>query len=545
VFASFWRALVPIEKRVLIAVIALHLFAVSLPYLWALAVAPPGYEYSGLLYNPDDQNVHLSWARQSAEGHLFVRDLFTTESLQSGERPLFFNALTTLIGVLSLTGLPLVVAYHALRLVFAIIALLAIYALSTRLSDDRGVRIVALLLAAFSSGAGFLAPIFPGHIFMDRPDNPGFPMMPEAFTFASSFIFTLDIAAMALLLIVYLATLVAHGNDDSRQKKRATLIAFFAALLLSNIHTYDAIPLIIALLIWTALTGVRAHWKVSGAIVLGALLPIAYQLFVFRGSEEFRIKALTMTHAPPFFDVLLSYGLLIPLAVVGGVLGWRSINAAQRRAARLLVCWALVTLLCGYAPVSFARKMIEGLHLPLCLLAALGLVALMPRLSTTILRSAAIAGVLALCSVSSFQFVAWCLDNARDNNVSRARVLMPPLYLTTGDADALRFLQKNSEPRSSAVLCLPFLGNYVPRETGRFAYIGHWAETLHFQEKLGEAGRFYSGQMEAAEARKWLRRNRIHFVLIGAYEKQLNARLPLKLPVAFEQNGTTIYAVPF
>src|SRR5687767_3267215 len=71
------------------------LLMVSLPYLWAWAVAPQGYSYGGLLYNVDDQNVHLAWARQAAEGQWFFRDLFTSEGLSGGERPLFFNLFAT------------------------------------------------------------------------------------------------------------------------------------------------------------------------------------------------------------------------------------------------------------------------------------------------------------------------------------------------------------------------------------------------------------------------------------------------------------------
>ena len=41
---------------------------------------PDGFEYFRLLYNPDDQNVHLAWARQAAQGRFFFRDLFTTRA---------------------------------------------------------------------------------------------------------------------------------------------------------------------------------------------------------------------------------------------------------------------------------------------------------------------------------------------------------------------------------------------------------------------------------------------------------------------------------
>ncbi len=110
------------------------------------------------------------------------------------------------------------------------------------------------------------------------------------------------------------------------------------------------------------------------------------------------------------------------------------------------------------------------------------------------------------------------------------------------DQQALQFLEK--QPRGKVVLSLPFIGNYVPRETGQTAFAGHWAETLHFQKKLGPVLRFYTGQMSATEAKNWLRENHINFVLVGSYETQLGTRLPLKLPVVYEKDGATIYAAP-
>ncbi|HEX8832786.1 MAG TPA: hypothetical protein VF719_01235, partial [Abditibacteriaceae bacterium] len=79
------------EKRRFAFVACALLLLISLPYLWAWTTTPDGFSYRGLLYNPDDQNVHLAWAKQAQEGHFFFRDLFTTENLGNDERPLFNN----------------------------------------------------------------------------------------------------------------------------------------------------------------------------------------------------------------------------------------------------------------------------------------------------------------------------------------------------------------------------------------------------------------------------------------------------------------------
>ncbi len=548
-----------IERRRLKAVLAAMLLAVSLPYVWAALIAPPGWEYSGLLYHATDQNVHLAWMRQARDGHFFFRNLFTTESLTSGERPLFNNLFCWLLGVLSaLTRLPLVVVYHAARLLFAALALRWFYGLCALLTDDRRVRLTALCLAAFSTGAGWMAPAFPGRNFMDRAGH-GL-MMPEAFTFTSALVYPLFIASMALLPLIYGLVLRAQTTGRARY----AVAAGGAAALLGNIHTYDVLPLGATLLLWAAWSALHkdapgvaslpasgiARWAAPLAVVLCAALPVLYQVLVFRNSREFQIKALTPTPAPALPDMALSYGPLLLLAVVGALALRRDRHAA------LMTLWAAVTLACIYAPVSFARKMIEGVHLPLCFLAAAGLIRLLTRLAErppqrssppmqAVVPRLIVSAFVALMSVSSLQFVLWCLDNAQDNNrADTAQHLGPPLYLSPGDAAALRFLDGSTQPRDRAVLCLPMLGNYVPRATGHIVYLGHWAETLHARAKRGEVSNFYSGQMTPAQASAWLRRNHIGYVVIGFYEKQRGTTLPLPLPLIHSTADTAIYAVP-
>jgi hypothetical protein len=114
------------EKWGVAAIILLLLVAISLPYEVAATtppldgLTPPGAVYSGLLSSPDDQNVHLAWARQARDGAWRFRDLFTHESLST--RPLFTNAYSLLLGWMARV-MPLIWAYHLLRLICAALML--------------------------------------------------------------------------------------------------------------------------------------------------------------------------------------------------------------------------------------------------------------------------------------------------------------------------------------------------------------------------------------------------------------------------------------
>jgi hypothetical protein len=516
----------------------LHALAIALPYAWAAGLVPDGAVWGGLLFSPDDQNVHLAWARQAAQGQLFVRDVFTTENLSDGSRPLFFNALTFLIGSLSrLTTLDVVWIYHAVRVASAVLGLYALHALSKRWSGDWRVRLSTVALAAFAGGAGWLASLLPqvlgSRVLIDRPD--GSLMMPEAWGFASNFAFALNAASILLLCVIYERLGRAREGD-----KKALSVAAMAALLLSNIHTYDAIPLVVIIAIAAFLEArgagkekARGIWKPSLIVIAAALLPIAWQVLVYANSAEFRLKAQTPTPAPPIWDLLLSYSPLFILAVVGLISMRRGGGQVLGEGKYLPVAWAVATVVLIYAPVSFARKMIEGLHLPLCFLAALGLTALLSKLKNPVRRVAWVGAVFVL-SLSMVKFALWCVgENWADNN--RSRGLMPPLYIAQSDARALAFIdeQPTRAKYLRAALCLPKVGSYVPRATGASTFAGHWAETLNLEGrngKLAQAIRFYEGGLSTSEAGDWLAKNHIRWVLEGPYEKAAGSNIAARYP---------------
>ena len=222
-------------------------------------------------------------------------------------------------------------------------------------------------------------------------------MMPEGFAFPSLFIFPLNAAALALLALVYLCVFRAQ-----RGEKRALWIGFSAAFLLSNVHTYDALPLGATLLLWALFCGLKDKKTALAPLLIacGALPPLLYQFFVFKNSTEFQLKAITVTAPPPLPDVLLSYAPLLLLALYGA---W---TLRKNQTARLLMLWSLVTLVSIYAPVSFGRKMIEGFHLPLCFFAAAAVFELLKNQTALLqrgfglgLRLVAMPFVAAICRV--------------------------------------------------------------------------------------------------------------------------------------------------
>lgn len=533
------------ERRAAGFVLLVFLLAMTLPYALAPLLLPSGSVWGGLLGSADDQNVHLMWARQARDGAFFFRDLFTTESLTSGQKPLFFNVLPALMGVLArLFGCDVVFPYHFARVALAAWALWQCHQLFVAATEGAQkwsrARVLALALLCFSTGAGFFAPLSPSRVWIDRPDG-SFPLMPEAFFALSGLFYPLNIASFGLLALLFRLML----------EKRGAFPAFVAAALLGNIHTYDALPLLLTATLWAlwqAKNRDGAAARIALAAIAGALLPVVYQLIVFRGSEEFRVKALTVTAPPDALSMLLNWS---PLLILGafGLPKWRELPAT-----RLLLLWIVAVFALVYAPTSvfsFARKMLEGVQIPLVFLAALGLSQLVARFSSPLLRRGIAGLVLGALLISPAQFGAWLWQNTLENNASRWRVLMPPLALSRGDAAALRFLDARRD--AGAVLCLPFLGSYVPRAAAHWTYAGHWAETLRFGSKFPLVARFYRGQMARDEALLWLRQNRIRWVIEGQFERSLSGGVSMGTQLGLRPlfrahdapNGiTTVFAAP-
>jgi len=516
-----WREIAPVMLWAL-AIVALT----ALPYLWAINRAPDGMQFQGFIWGVDEGNVYLAWIRQASEGRVLLRNQYTTLP----QEPRFLNVFLLALGrATAWTGRHPAVIFHAARLAGGLLLLVCIYLLAAFLSRSRAVRWATLGLASLGSGLGWLAAIWARSLpeYMPPPLRPpdyapapphAWQVMPESVTFLSLLLNPLFVWSMAVMCLVLIAAALAVERGGLRWAALAGVLL----LVVGNMHTYDVFVLNGAIILYFALMVLlrradlrRAAGQFAVMFAIGLPAPV-WAWWTAQQDPAYLEKIITKTLSPPPLDLAVGYGIVLLLAISGAAYAIR----ARREQPRLLlpVCWVAANLPLLYAPVSFQRKMAEGLHIPLCALAAIGLVMVIaPRLASAPRGIAPAPGALpagqrrklaaraagpsparlallviaavVLTMPSNALFVAGCLDNVATNNRALLHVLQPPIYLSFDEVRALEFLGREAD-EGDVVLCSSLTGSYVPPRARCLVFAGHWAETLHFDDAAKFVGRF-------------------------------------------------------
>jgi len=562
-------------RRHLFLLITAIVLTTWLPYIFGWWLTPPETRYFWLIYNPDDQNVHLMWARQAMEGKFFFHDLFTTEPHPG----LFTNLFSLALGwFCRLTGISLHFGYQVFRTLVAVAFLLTAHWFSGFFLRNDHSRLWLLLLIGFSSGFGWVLVLFwwltgqrPSFFFVDVSPELN---MPEANSFLSMTVAPL--AALGVTLVMgSLGCLLASTEVEPKRSYRSLALSILLGMLVVNVHTYAAIPMLIAVFLWQALqiVTVRRVNLRELATVLLFVFPVALllggQAFLFSRDPAFAQKAATPTLTPSPVTLIGSYGFIALGAILGLPAAWRKAKSGEK-GWTLLLAWTIAIIVSIYLPVSFQRKMIEGLHVSLCFLTALAFeewakrfdekqrrdkghgmrdeagraksqrtdlkgqfaTQTPSRISSTRPLSPApcptwsILALILLTVPSQIAFFAlngyWLVHNnlIYDTrfNPPYSRMLMPPYYLSQNHLRLFDWLERNTRP-DEAVLCHPMLGNYLPVLTGRKVFVGHWAETLNFVEKLKVATAVWKGLIPVEEAKRLFRQHRIRYALETDFER--------------------------
>jgi hypothetical protein len=247
----------------------------------------------------------------------------------------------------------------------------------------------------------------------------------------------------------------------------------------------------------------------------------------------------TDTFSPPAWEYALGFGIVGALAAVGFCLMW------NRRApfGRLLLIWALVQAALLYAPVSFQRRFVEGLQLPLSIAASVALVWIARRAfkgHAAARRKVFLFFAIAFASLTNFGFVIGQMVALGAGSGSTD----PRRYLQADLVAAFDWLRANSE--RDAVLFSSYLtGNVAPSMTGLRVFLGHYAQTLHSDSKGAQVTAFYTGALTDEAARKLFAAHRVRYVVYGQFEREISSGFapPNWLTLAYRNSDVEIFEV--
>jgi hypothetical protein len=466
-----------------------------------------------MLHNIDDSAVYLSWMKQVAQGQFFQENRFCIEPQKS----VLFNIWFLILGVLSkVTGGPL--AYHLGRLVGVGGLVFAVAGLAQSIFEDAKHQRLAIVFTCLASGFGYL---FGG--FSTARGFTGQPIdlfQPEISVFQVSVYSSLFAPALALIVVAVSNWIRAESSHSTKD----AILAGIATALLGNIHSYDVLHVMLAVICIRVTNDViqqrfQLHtWLLALGAGVIALPTTAWVFYATRVDPLFAARADTDTRTAAIHWVLIGFGIALPLAIVA------VINAIKVRdlPKLYLAAWFVGALLSSQLPFAFQRKMLMGAQIPLAMLAVAGLLDVAKKLSGDFPKI--LIGTAVLLALPTNVF--WVQDALSKLPANAGSTQMRP-YLTTSEDDALKWLGRNgkaidvvlvgpdptSHLRFPGVALMPHLSVYVPAIAGLTVFDGHWSETINYGAKITSTVRFFDASTSDDVRREILLQNRIRFVL--------------------------------
>ncbi|MCP4422308.1 MAG: hypothetical protein GY805_37340, partial [Chloroflexi bacterium] len=185
------------------------------------------------------------------------------------------------------------------------------------------------------------------------------------------------------------------------------------------------------------------------------------------------------TLAAPWPHYLLAFGPMLLLAIL---FYWK--QPSDRPRFTVLWSWVITAVLLLYSPLNAQRRFIQGVHVPLALLAAAGFVQIvLPRWQSSALWQKIVSHPrYETAKLSRFIIILFLIGMSFSNlylwvDVTRiATITQPDLFFRPEDeVKAINWLRENTGD-SNIILGSYQTGNLVAAQTGQQVMLGHWAE---------------------------------------------------------------------
>jgi len=527
-------------------VVALAVVGLSLaPYIIGWMAQTETQVFGGFLLDLDDSNSYLAVMQQGMRGGWRFISLYSPEP----QRGVWMYTFYVLLGhVVRLTGLSPLVIYHGARLICGLLLLVVACRFACFFLHRRAACWTAFLLVALSSGVGWFSEVFwptaPGSI------SPLDFWLLDGYTFLGILTFPHFTLAWAALLVAFWAALayVAHPRPGY------LVVGGIAAFVTTAVHptvvlVIGGVLAVYGVGLWVVERRFPMRWAVGGLPVASVSVLVGlYFYLAFRADPVLSSWSRAVMPSPPPLYFLAGYGLLGPLALVG------TIELGRRRDLRgvFLACWVAVAFVLAYTPFGLQRRLIEGVHIPISLLAAVGLHrCVLPALAhSRPLRTVARLGYPRRRAVwlarTLLIVLTWLSNLYWVGAVGLAASMRSPALFHSADQMAAFDWLRDNLAWDDTLLASYEAGNLIPAWAGHRVFVGHWAESANWPERETQVAAFF----DAATADTWrtafLRQYGITYVFYGSAERALgrfDPEVAFYLEPVFSCEEVTIYRV--
>lgn len=498
-----------------------------IPYALGYLNARDGWEFTGILMNPEDSQSYFAKMLQGYDGKSLYTIPFTPEPHAGAFVGMFYVWLGHLARI---SGVGLPVIWHVSRAAADAIMFLVTFGFISSYLGDRRTRKVAFLVAVFGSGLGWALFLANQPYWLDS-----FPVdfkQPGAHLFFSALTFPHVALGTALTIIaVRLCDELVSGADEMGIPWGRVLAAGATNLALVIVYPF-LIYLVaaVALLTWILLVWLKKRllWRegflLASTFVLQTPLTI-YYAYTLRTNAVFKAwDAQAGTPALPWPHYLIAYGPMLLLAYFF----WRDKPQSRTRFAVLWI-WILAAAALLYMPLRPQRRFVQGVHVPLSILASAGfLQTLLPWVKqTTLWKKVVDLPRYSPETLSRFLVMLFVLFMSLSNfyvlasvSVSSANQQLDTIFRPVDEIEMTRWL-RHEVPATSVLLADYLTGNYVAANGGHRVVLGHWAETMGYEEKQEAVATFFDSASGDQFRLELLSTYGVDFVWHGPREREL------------------------
>lgn len=492
----------------------------TLPYLAGWAAQRPDWRFGWFMFGLDDGNSYLAKMRQGAVDGWLFHIVYTSEPHDGAFLFTPYLAAGKVAALIAPPSSPafvdaMLLVFHVSRVAAGVLLIFVLYRFIAAFLVRRSLRWLALILICLGGGFGWLLTLLGlgswlGSLPVDL-------YLPEGYTFYLLYGLPHLSLARAALLGGLLLIFRALACDSPRHWIGLSALAGLCWLVMGLSVPFYIAVLYAILGVWGLAALLRTRrfpTRLFCRCVLAAFIPaplLLYNVVVFATNPVMGAwSAQNVLPSPHPLQYLFGYGLLALLALPAIRWAWR--RGRHSTAHALLPAWIVAGPVLAYLPINVQRRFLEGIFVPLCILAAFGLRLWWIRAKRRYRRKLrvswrmAVASVLLLLLPTNMLLLLSGLLAAQSPNPANR------LFHRPAEIAALDYLNANA-PADSIVLSDFDTGNYLPARTSLRVVIGHGPETIRLDEKREQVRRFFDGQLSAQEQRALLRLYKVRYII--------------------------------